>query len=115
VQHDLSQQCICEAPAARHDCFESTYVGCDQSNGRYADVSLERCTTCVRLWVRYQVEYEGFSGSGRWARGLISADDAEKVTATTAAGYIDRLEWYLRGGSYFGAARRSSGPITWDL
>jgi len=61
------------------------------------------------------VEYEGYSGSGRWARGLISAEDAERVTPETAAAYLDDLAWYIYGGSYFhGATGRSSGPMNWS-
>lgn len=113
MQPQSPDRCICELPTAPYTTFISTAIGCDATNGRYADVSLERCTACRRLWLRYHVEYEGFSGSGRWARGLIAPDKAA-ITPETAAAYIDGLDWYLRGGSYFGAAGRASGPMPWD-
>lgn len=112
---DHSHQCACEEPTASHTCFESRYVGCDRTNGRFADVTVERCTTCARLWLRYCVEYEGFSRSGRWARGLITQEDAAGITEATAAQYIDALDWHIRGGSHFDGASRSSGRMRWDL
>ncbi len=46
---------------------------------------IARCLHCDRLWLRYAVEYEGFSHSGRWARGLITADDAKVPRAARTA------------------------------
>ena len=116
MQHDPTQQCVCDNPAARYTCFESSFVGCDETKGRFADVTLKRCTTCGRLWLHYSVEYQAFSRSGRWARGLITEADAARITPVTAAAYIDGLDEYIYGGCYFETAgQRSSGPMHWDL
>ena len=106
--------CVCEQGGARFTEFESRDVGRDETEGRFADVTLNRCRTCGRTWLRYLVEYEAFSRSGRWARGLISEADANTVTPETAVAHLNGLEWYLYGGSYFdGISGRRSGPMRW--
>ena len=44
-------------PTARHDLFATTVVGIDPTNGRHADVTLERCLRCAAVWLRYLVEF----------------------------------------------------------
>ena len=106
--------CVCEQGGARFTEFESRDVGCDETEGRFAEVTLNRCRTCGRTWLRYLVEYEAFSRSGRWARGLINDDAAKTITPETAVAHLDGLEWYLYGGSYFdGISGRRSGPMRW--
>ncbi|MGA0606575.1 hypothetical protein ACO2Q0_11285 [Phenylobacterium sp. VNQ135] len=105
--------CVCEQASARYTEFESRPVGCDETEGRFADVTIERCRSCGRLWLRY--EYEAFSRSGRWARGRISDDEAATVTPETAIAYLNGLSWYLYGGSYFdGVGGRRSGAMRWN-
>jgi hypothetical protein len=108
--------CVCEQGGARFTEFECRDVGRDETEGRFADVTLNRCRTCGRTWLRYLVEYEAFSRSGRWARGLISEADANTITPETAVALLNGLEWYLYGGSYFdGISGRRSGPMRWGL
>lgn len=112
----VSTGCACQQSDARYTQFETREVGWDETNGRYGLVTLKRCRSCRRLWLHYHVEYEAFSGSGRWARGLIRADVAEAITPEAAVPYLHGLEWYLYGGSYFdGVSGRRSGPMIWDL
>src|SRR5665213_1642351 len=59
--------CVCEQGGARFTEFESRDAGRDETEGRFADVTLNRCRTCGRTWLRYLVEYEAFSRSGRCA------------------------------------------------
>ena len=106
--------CVCEQGGARFTEFESRDVGRDETEGRFADVTLNLCRTCGRTWLRYLVEYEAFSRSGRWARGLISEADANTISPETAVAHLNGLEWYLYGGSYFdGISGRRSGPMRW--
>jgi hypothetical protein len=105
--------CACEQKGTQHARFERR-IGCDETRGRYADVDLHRCQDCGRRWLRYFVEYESYPALGRWACGLISPEDAERVTPEAAAAYLENLPWYVFGGSYFyGAVRRKSGPMNW--
>jgi hypothetical protein len=93
---------------------EERYLGCDQTEGRFADVTLRRCSACRMTWLRYQVEYEAFTGSGRWAEIPLSEADAATVTPETAAALIDASPWHIYGGSYYGhAGKRGSGTMRW--
>jgi len=106
--------CDCDSGAARAEQFGSTPIGIDPTEGRFAEVTLERCRTCERLWVRYLVEHEGFSRSGRWARGLISETTAAALKPEDAEPHLRALSSYLYGGSYFdGQWRRRSGRMDW--
>src|SRR5579872_34455 len=87
--------CTCEYGQAPYTEFESRELGVDDTEGRFAEVTLERCKTCRRLWLRYFVEYEAFSRSGRWARGLISEEDAASMTPEAAEPYLRSLDSYL--------------------
>lgn len=103
-------------PAARHDLFASSVVGIDHTNGRYADVSLERCVRCAAVWLRYLVESEGRSHAGRWFRGLLTEALAATVTPTTAVALPESLPWHFYGGSYFQALgeRTAARPLRVD-
>ena len=106
--------CVCEQGGARFTQFETQDVGCDETEGRFADVTLDRCRSCGRVWLRYLVEYEAFSRSGRWARGLIGEEAAQTITPQAAVDHLNGLEWYLYGGSSFdGISGRRSGAMRW--
>jgi hypothetical protein len=108
--------CACEQGSAPYRQFKSRALGCDKTEGRFAEVTLDRCKTCGRQWLHYLVEYEAISRSGRWARGLISDDAAHTITPEAAVPYLHGLDWYLYGGSYFdGITGRRSGPMRWGL
>ena len=90
-------------------------VGVDETEGRYADVWVQECRECHLLWLRYAVEYEGFSKSGRWARRHIGQPDAETITPERAVGHVENGS-YVYGGSYFdGASGWRKTPMRWGL
>ena len=104
--------CLERGPISPHR--EVSSLGTDETEGRFADVELSRCTHCGRLWLSYQVEYESFSRSGRWAMGLIDAATAARMTPEQAAEYLHGLDWYIYGGSLFGhGGKRGCGPMRW--
>lgn len=109
--------CTCEDPEARADGFVSTSVGIDRTNGRFGEVTIERCARCDAIWLRYLVEYEGFSKSGRWYRGLVTASIASTVTPETAVAVLEALPWHYYGGSYWesNGARSAVRRIVVDL
>jgi hypothetical protein len=79
---------------------------------RSGDVMIVRCDVCGTLWLWYHVEYEGFTGSGRWFRGLIDEERAGAIQPEEAITYLCSLDWYLRGGSiYDGEISRDHGPV----
>lgn len=107
--------CTCLTPPFHSTAFKSTVVGVDETRGRFAEVSVGTCKRCGRKWLRYFVEYEAFSKSGRWYRGLVSEEVAGTVTPDSAGEILESLDWYFYGGSYFETAgRRGSGPIFVD-
>ncbi len=108
--------CACESASADHRLFTTAFSGCDETDGRFANVSASRCRSCGRHWLRYFIEYEAFRQSGRWARGLITDQQLKTITPETAIAHLNSLEWYLYGGSYFlsGGGRRK-GPMHWGL
>jgi hypothetical protein len=109
---ESAENCICFQPPFVHTQFERTSLGVDPQQGRYADVSLDRCRTCGRPWLHYHFELEAETASGRWYRGLLPWDVALDVTALTAASVLERLPWYFAGGSYFDSnVHRSSGAL----
>jgi hypothetical protein len=107
-------QCVADMPVLRTQTVRN--VGVDETKGRFADVTVEKCLSCGRLWLRYFVEYEGFSQSGRWYMGVISEEVAGSVVPETALGVLEGLEWHVYGGSYFKTAgRRGTGRLFVDL
>lgn len=96
--------CDCFDPQARFDVFRSDDLGVDTADGRFGEVALLTCRYCGRRWLRYFVEYESQTGSGRWFRGLITAAAAHDVSARDAVRIMGELPWLFYGGSFFNTA-----------
>ena len=90
-------------------------VGVDETEGRYAEVSVEECHECHLLWLRYAVEYEGFSKSGRWARGNIGRPDAATITPEQAADHLAAGDHAYGGSRYDGVSGWRTGPMHWGI
>lgn len=110
------EKCICLDLPQPFDHYEKVkFVGRDETNGRFGEVNLRRCLHCGRLWVHYFVEYEAYRASGRYYMGVITAEDAESLTAETAVDFLNSLDWHLFGGSFFdGVVGRASGHVYVD-
>lgn len=93
--------CACEKPTSTYTEFRTSELGIDKTNGRFAEVSIQQCKLCQRIWIRYFVEYESFSKSGRWYKGIVSKKDRPQITPENAVEYLESLDWYIYGGSYF--------------
>jgi hypothetical protein len=94
----------------------TTPRGIDATNGRFGEVSVEKCIHCGTSWLRYFVEYEAFTASGRWFRGLMSEKAVALVSPELAVSVLESMPWHFRGGSYFGSTGEvASGPIRADL
>ena len=108
--------CHCYSSEADHRLFAHVRsVGTDVTDSRYADVTVEKCRDCGLHWLRYSVEYEGFTKSGRWGRAQIGWAEAEEVTPELAVAYLERGT-YAYGGSYFhGASGWRNGPMYWGI
>jgi hypothetical protein len=78
----------------------------------FAEVSILCCQTCRQHWLRYLYELEGFTASGRWYLGAITRQQLSTLTADNAKSYLEGLDWYYYGGSYFGGrSGKASGQI----
>lgn len=107
--------CQCEIPPWNHGNFTSRVVGVDETKGRYGEVIINTCKACGRKWLHYAVEYEAFSQSGRWYRGVVSEEQAESVTPESAVAILESLDWHLYGGCFFGhAGKRGNGRVDID-
>ncbi len=111
----MSGDCECLQHGPKHpDIIIDRDLGRDETEGRYADVDLIRCTRCRRLWLHYQVEYEAISRSGRWAEAPIDSITAATITPTAASEFLHSADWYVFGGSYYGhAGKRGRGRLNW--
>ncbi len=108
--------CRCFDPQAARSAFFVQPVGIDTTHQRFGDVSLWTCQQCGTRWLHYLVEYEAFTASGRWFRGLILSAPRETPIPSAAIAYLEGLPWYFLGGSYFGSTgMRGAGKIQADL
>jgi hypothetical protein len=105
-------ECRCLTPPLDYRDYDPHDIGVDEARGRFAEVRIDRCRTCGREWLHYAYEIEGFSGSGRWYRGLVTPEQVGRATPQTALGMLAELPWHLYGGSYFGTTgRRCDVPL----
>jgi hypothetical protein len=107
--------CRCYSPPFRQNDFLSTPLGIDKTNGRFGEVSVETCAHCGKTWLRYVVEYEAFTASGRWFRGPISQAEIAGLSPEEAVPFLERLSWHFKGGDYFSSSgQRCSGAVRAD-
>jgi len=94
--------CVCE----KHDLNESEYrtsiVGTDSTNDVNAQVSIIQCKLCQRIWLNYAIEFPNFPDYGRWCKGIIAKKEVVGMKPENAIEYLENLQWYICGGSYFG-------------
>jgi hypothetical protein len=109
-EHKPEAATSCGCLAAPHDFLvHGAGLGMDDLFG---EVSLLVCSVCGRHWLRYYLEDEAFSRSGRWYLGAITVEQAATMTAATSRASLEALPWYYYGGSYFvGRVGRGSGAI----
>jgi hypothetical protein len=92
--------------------YDAVSLGVDMTEGRYGEVTVETCKACGAKWLRYFVEWEWFSESGRWYRGLVTHEMLESLKPEQAPELLASLPWYFYGGSYFRTlGREGSGPL----
>ncbi len=94
-------QCSCTKPDGTGNQFYTKMLGIDTTASRHAEVFLKSCRQCDSLWIEYFYENEAFSQSGRWYRGIIPLAHALTIAPTDVVSYLENLEWYIFGGSFF--------------
>ncbi|HVF44879.1 MAG TPA: hypothetical protein VM936_17775 [Pyrinomonadaceae bacterium] len=104
--------CLCATPPFFYKDFETASLGVDFTKGRNAEVTVETCRACGSMWLRYFVEWEWLSESGRWYRGPVTPEMVESLKPEQAPELLSSLPWYFYGGSYFRTpGRKGSGPL----
>ena len=106
-------ECRCLTPPFDYRDFNSEPLGIDETNGRFGEVSVQSCKTCGSQWLHYFVEYEAFSKSGHWYRGLVSAEALRSLRPESAVALLEGLPWYFYGGSYFETTGRKGSERVW--
>ena len=106
LEHIPEVKCKCYLPSHTFSEFQEIfgddmYFGMDRTNGRYADITIHTCNHCGAKWVKYFAEYEAFSRSGRWYKGIITEKEMEYLKPEDVVSYLEKLDWYIYGGSYF--------------
>ena len=110
------ENCKCQTPPILSSNFTKNFIGIDTAKGRFGEITIERCKKCNSTWLNYFVEYESFSQSAKWYRGLIPEEQIPNITPANALDYLKSLKWYLFGGSYFSSTgERGTGKIVVDL
>jgi len=93
--------------------YDAESLGVDMTKGRHGEVTIETCRACGSKWLRYFVEWEWLSESGRWYRGPVTAEMVESLKPEQAPELLASLPFYFYGGSYFRTlGRKGSGPLT---
>jgi hypothetical protein len=83
--------------------------GTDKTHG---EAEVKWCLLCGRFWLRYLIEEEAFSNSGRWYLGEVSPYQASRITADQVRSEFEIMSRYFYGGSYYeGRSGLTSGPI----
>jgi hypothetical protein len=109
-------KCVCHKPPLSYQDFNSSFLGVDETNGRFSTVTIETCKHCKTKWVNYLVEIESFSNSSKWYRGILSKDFENIIRPENVIKYLEKLEFYLFGGSYFNSTGQyGSGIIHIDF
>ena len=106
-KHNISEEhskteCQCLTPPSYNSNFsEQRLEGYDKTNGRYGEVLIDTCNLCGTKWLQYFVEYEAFTKSGRWYRGIITDEVSLTVIPENAMSILQGLDWWVCGGSYY--------------
>jgi hypothetical protein len=111
-----SESCTCFEPESFRDDFERTMLG-HHRRGEHslAEVSLDRCRRCGRIWLHYFLEDAGVPDSSRWYRAPLSEATAQELAPEQAAALLESAPWRLQGGAFHGRrGRRVSGPASLD-
>ncbi|RYU95723.1 hypothetical protein [Emticicia agri] len=110
-----THNCPCKNPPFSYLNYDTVELGIDETNGRFAEVSIQNCKHCQTIWLHYFVEIEGFSGNIKWFKAIIDDTVLDSLTVENALEHIERAAWYFYGGSYYGSGISvGSGKINVD-
>lgn len=101
--------CNCNKPPFYYLDYNSIYLGTDDN---YADITIDTCKNCGKKWLKYLIEEEHYTKSGRWWRAPIDSSIVNILTAENSKELIESLDWCFVGGSYYdGNIHKEERPI----
>ncbi|MDH6254050.1 hypothetical protein M2347_003777 [Chryseobacterium sp. H1D6B] len=108
--------CACEKPTSSYTEYRRSELGIDHTSGRNGEVTIQQCKLCQRIWIHYFAEFEHYSTSGRWYKGVVAKKDLSGITPENAIEHLESLEWYVYGGSFFESEGTfGEGKVNMDL
>lgn len=96
----MTEECACFKPRTHHNYYRC-YLGMDDTEGRYADVTLQKCKECQSIWLYYFLDYHWRRNGTRWYLGLVSPEKAITITRHNAIDTLNQLDWFFYGGVYY--------------
>jgi hypothetical protein len=116
IERLASESCTCFEPESFRDGFERTVLGHDRRGAdALAEVALDRCRRCSRVWLHYFVDDPEVPESSRWYRAPVTEAMAQGLVPQRAAALLESLPWRLQGGAFHGRrGRRVTGPAALD-
>ena len=95
--------CICHKPPFSYLNYETLALGIVETNGHFAEVSIQTCKHCGTKWLNYFVEIEGFSSNIKWFKAIVEDLIVDSITTENALKYIEKARRYFYGGYYYGS------------
>jgi hypothetical protein len=111
---DPKTTCTCYNPKCNASEFDTKFLGDDTVNNHNGEVYIYKCKNCDNTWLYYFIEKD-YSKSGRWYRGLISDCKLQTLMPADAVEYLQQLDFYFYGGSFFKSnGHKGSGKLRID-
>ncbi len=94
-------KCLCETPPFNYQNYTELYGGYDKQHGH---VEVSQCKHCGTRWLKYLIEEEWITKSGRWWKVKL---DLPKIETEDARQYIEQQTSGFFGGSFFDHAGKA--------
>jgi len=92
------KECSCQSPPFHYSDFNTLKT---MQDSNFCTITVEQCTKCHALWLKYMIEEEFHSATGCWWR--VGLDNIE-IDAESARAYIENCDSGFVGGSYYNSA-----------
>jgi hypothetical protein len=96
-------KCHCETPPFNYQNYTELYGGYDKKHGH---ISVSECKKCKTRWLKYLIEEEWQTSSGRWWRVKLDTSSIS-IEIEDARQFIEQQTEGFFGGSFFGHAGKA--------
>ena len=114
TKKEFNKHCICLDYPLQNESgiiFQEIYIGCDETNGRFGELTARICPNCKFIWLHYFVEYEALTKSGRWYLGRINQKNYKYINPRDSVQLLENSKPCYFGGSYFNANGLLKNPV----